>query len=243
MHFGRRILPLTILLLLFGLVPADLFAQGGDRQDGSLIQELDEADHGTIADPLPHSIDLRPWLPAVGRQTMNDCVAWAFGYAGRTYLEAVDQGWRPNHPDRIFSPTFLYNQIVQGEDGGSLLPDAVTLMQEKGAATLGTAPYLPKDYQTQPSAEALEEAQNFRILDYDLVQDVENIKKALAEGGIVLVCARVNPEFMYGTFELYDRKVHDRGSVARCPDQPHGYHAMAIVGYNDDRQALLFMNS
>lgn len=243
MHFGRRIYPLTMLLLLCGLVPSDLFAQGGDRQDGSLIQELDEADHGTIADPLPRSIDLRPWLPAVGRQTMNDCVAWAFGYAGRTYLEAVDQGWRPNHPDRIFSPTFLYNQIVQGEDGGSLLPDAVALMQEKGAATLGTAPYLPKDYQTQPSAAALEEAQNFRILDYDLVQDVESIKKALAEGGIVLVCARVNPEFMYGTFELYDREVHDRGSVARRPDQPHGYHAMAIVGYNDDRQALLFMNS
>ncbi|MGB0953376.1 MAG: C1 family peptidase [Planctomycetota bacterium] len=243
MHFGRRILPLTLFLLLFGWAPSDLLAQGGDRQDGSLIQELEEADHGTIADPLPRSIDLRPWLPAVGRQTMNDCVAWAFGYAGRTYLEAVDQGWRPDHPDRIFSPTFLYNQIVLGEDGGSLLPDAVALMQEKGAATLGTAPYLPQDYQTQPSAEALEEAQNFRILDYDLVENVESIKKALAEGGIVLVCARVNPEFMYGTFDLYDREVHDRGSVARRPDQPHGYHAMAIVGYNDDRQALLFMNS
>lgn len=243
MHFGRRIYPLSILMVLFGLVPADLFAQGGDRQDGAAIQELEEAEHGTIADPLPRSIDLRPWLPAVGRQTMNDSVAWAFGYAGRTYLEAIDQGWQPNQPDRIFSPTFLYNQIVQGEDGGSLLPDAVALMQEKGAATLGTAPYLPLDYQTQPSAEALEEASHFRILDYDLVENVEAIKKALAEGGIVLVCARVNPEFMYGTFDLYDKEVHDRGSVARRPDQPHGYHAMAIVGYNDDRLALLFMNS
>lgn len=108
-----RITPQVFLLLLFVLTPASLFAQGGDRQDGALVQNLDDAQHGTIADPLPRSIDLRPWLPAVGRQTMNDCVAWAFGYAGRTYLEAVDQGWRPDHPDRIFSPTFLYNHPIR----------------------------------------------------------------------------------------------------------------------------------
>lgn len=244
MPIGRSYSPLPILFLALAFLFAkDLYAQGGDRQDGAQVQELDEAQRGTIADPLPRSIDLRPWLPTVGRQTMNDCVAWAFGYAGRTYLEAVDQGWRPDHPDRIFSPTFIYNQINKGVDNGSLLPDALNLLSDAGAATLGTAPYLPKDFQTQPSASALEEAQHFRILDYDLVSDVESIKHALAESGIVLVCARVNPEFMSGSFELYNREVHDRGSVARRPDQPHGYHAMAIVGYNDDRQALLFMNS
>lgn len=238
----HRSLP-GLFIAAFFLLPHALWAQGGSRQDSQTASALAPVTSGALPDELPSSLDLRPWLPAIGRQTMNDCVAWAFGYAGRSYLEAVDQGWKPDHPSRIFSPTFIYNQINKGVDEGSLLPDALELLELTGGATLDTAPYLPNDFKTQPSEEALQEAQNFRILDYYLANDVMAIKRALVEGGIVLVCARVNPEFMYGEFDLYTREVHDRGSVARRPDQPHGYHAMAIVGYNDARQALLFMNS
>jgi len=238
----HRLLPCLFLVAVF-LAPHPLWAQGGSRSDSNTAKELAPVTSGAMPDELPSSLDLRPWLPAIGRQTMNDCVAWAFGYAGRSYLEAVDQGWKPDHPSRIFSPTFIYNQINNGVDEGSLLPDALQFLETTGSATLATAPYLPNDFLTQPQPEAVEEAQNFRILDYYLANDVMAIKRALVEGGIVLVCARVNPEFMYGEFAQYTKEVHDRGSVARRPDQPHGYHAMAIVGYNDARQALLFMNS
>jgi len=238
----HRLLP-GLFLAAIVLFPSALWGQGGSRKDSQTARDLAPVSSGAMPDALPSSLDLRPWLPEIGRQTMNDCVAWAFGYAGRSYLEAVDQGWKPDHPSRIFSPTFIYNQINKGVDEGSLLPDALKLLESTGAATLASAPYLPNDFLTQPNPEAVEEAKHFRILDYYLANDVMAIKRALVEGGIVLVCARVNPEFMYGEFSLYTKEVHDRGSVARRPDQPHGYHAMAIVGYNDARQALLFMNS
>jgi hypothetical protein len=71
---------------------------------------------------------------------MNDCAAWAFGYAARTYLEVIDQGWKPDTYDHIFSPTFIYNQVNHGKDSGSNPNEVLQLLASKGAATLATLP-------------------------------------------------------------------------------------------------------
>lgn len=218
-------------------------AQGASREDRAAMQDIGIYSAGTSPDGLPASVDLRPWLPEVGEQTMNDCAAWAFGYAGRSYLEAIDQGWKPDAPERIFSPTFIYNQVNQGIDEGSRIDRVLDLLQQTGAATLATAPYLPKDYLTQPPWEANREAKTFRIAEYGVLPDGPWIRQALSEGFIVMCCVRTNPVFSSGRYEVYSRELHTKGQAARRPDQPHGFHAMAIVGYSDERQAFLFMNS
>jgi hypothetical protein len=77
-------------------------------------------------------VDLRPYLPPVGRQRMNDCSAWATAYAAKSYLEVIDQKWKPDASERVFSPTFIYNQINGGKDKGCSVLEAMKLMKLKG---------------------------------------------------------------------------------------------------------------
>ncbi len=241
--------PQLSFLRLFALLLSLAFAapahadQGAKREDRKAVAALDRFSEAISLDGLPESVDLRPYLPEVGAQTMNDCAAWAFGYAARSYLEAIDQGWRPDSDERIFSPTFIYNQVNDGVDHGSRVDKVLDLLMNQGAATLKTAPYLAKDYLTQPPGISKLEAENFRIADFVVLPDGPTIRRALAEGHIVLCCVRTNPIFSSGHSRPYTKEEHTRGQAARRPDQPHGFHAMAIVGYSDQRQAYLFMNS
>ncbi len=217
--------------------------QGVSREDRIEVAKMEafvgEAPIGT----RPEFVDLRPYLPPVGRQTMNDCAAWAFGYAARSYLEAVDQGWKPDSPNRIFSPTFIYNQVNGGEDKGSSPVNVIKLLKESGAATLSTAPYRAKDYTYQPNELARQEAKVFPLAGAYVLRDGEAIRKALAAGEIVCVGVRTNPVFNSGRFDLYSSQLHEQARQARKPGQPHGFHAMVVCGYSEPRRAFLFMNS
>jgi len=188
-------------------------------------------------------VDLRPWLPPVGEQQMNDCTTWAIAYAAKSYLEARDQGWLPDRPERVFSPRFLYNQINRGQDEGSSFVDAVRVLCEQGAATLQTEPYRPGDFRGAPSERARGEAKAFPLRDAHLVVDRQGIRRALQRRQIVVFGAHVNPIFLSGRFAKYDRALFDRDEQLRQPGQPHGKHAMCIVGYDDPAGAFLVMNS
>lgn len=59
----------------------------------------------------------------------------------------------------MFSPAFIYPQVNHGKDEGSSLIDGAILLKEVGAATLKAAPYLDRDWLTQPPAFAFEEAE------------------------------------------------------------------------------------
>jgi hypothetical protein len=188
-------------------------------------------------------VDLRQWLPPVGEQQMNDCTTWAIAYAAKSYLEARDQGWYPDRPERVFSPRFLYNQINHGKDEGSSFVEAVRVLCEQGAATMATEPYRPGDFRTAPSERARAEAKAFPLRDAHLVVDRQGIRRALQRRQIVVFGAHVNPIFLSGQFTKYDRATFDRDARLRQPGQPHGKHAMCIVGYDDLAGTFLVMNS
>lgn len=217
--------------------------QGLGRDDRSKLADL-PGFAAPAGQAPPSAVDLSPLLPPVGNQTMNDCAAWAFGYAARTYQEAVDQGWSTrNNPTRIFSPTFIYNQVNGGKDEGSNPMHVLKLLQSHGVATLSRAPYLPGDFTSQPNSWAVLEAQSFPIAGYRMLRNSEDIKAALAGGEVVVAGIRTNPLFFAIRKEVYDADTHARGEAQRRPGQPHGYHAIVICGYDDSRRAFKFMNS
>ncbi len=237
----RKILPL--FLASAGLV-SPAHAQGAAQGDGhELRAALDEILMDAAAANLPASVDLRPKMPPVGRQTMNDCAAWAFGYYARSYIEARNQQWTPKEDSLIFSPSFIYNQVNGGKDEGSNPVKVLELLRDQGASTLETFPYAPKDHLVQPPAVARAEAPVFRIEDFGMVQSGAQMRALLARGEVVVVGVRTNPIFSAGRYSVYDTAAHERGRAMRTAGQPHGYHAMAIAGYDDARQAFLFMNS
>ncbi len=188
-------------------------------------------------------VDLRPWLPEVGHQRMNDCTAWAVGYAAKTFLEARDQGWRPDRASRIFSPRFLYNQINGGKDGGANFIKAIKLMAAKGAATMATCEYQAGEFKGQPSNRAFEEAKAFPVHEPVLMWNRKGIRRALQRRQVVIFGAHVSPIFLSGRFKVYTPALFVRDCQDRKPGQRHGKHAMVIVGYDDSRSAFLVLNS
>lgn len=240
MGFRRAILAAFWL----SVVTVPLLAQTGERR--ATLEEIEAVPLWTprpMGEGTSPSVDLRPWLPPIGEQSMNDCTGWAAAYMAKSYQEAIDQGWRPDVPGRIFSPTFVYNQLNGGRDEGASLLAVARFLQSNGCATLASMPYRPGDYRSQPSPAAMAEAKHFRIASAQRIQSGSQIRAALQQRYVVLLAARVGPTFLGGTFDRWTRELHERDWQMKKPDQPHGLHAMTIVGADDRRQAFLVANS
>jgi len=187
-------------------------------------------------------VDLRQFMPPVGEQKVNDCTAWAAAWA-KSYNEGREQGWLPSTDGRIFSPTFIYNQVNKGKDEGSNIVDVVMLMKSKGAATLARTPYDWRDILQVPNPLAFTEAQAFPIADFYLLRTSEAIRRTLQRRNVVVFGAHVGPVFMSGKWDVYTRETFVRDNQIRTANQPHGKHAMVIVGYDDSKKAFLLQNS
>src|ERR1043165_6584953 len=73
------------------------------------------------AGDLPTSQDLSADLPPVGNQgKQSSCVGWAAAYALKSFEEKVE-----TKNTILFSPSFIYNQINNGQDGGARFIDAL----------------------------------------------------------------------------------------------------------------------
>ncbi|MDR1932154.1 MAG: C39 family peptidase [Spirochaetales bacterium] len=183
---------------------------------------------------IPAQADLSAKFPKPGHQgEQSSCVAWAAAYAVKSYQENLKRGWGTSGSDTLFSPSFVYNQINKGQDGGSSMPDALELMKNQGAATLKTMPYA--DFKQQPGPQARQEAARFKAESYERLDgtNINSLKVLLAAGNPVIVGMKT-----YGNFAGYSGGVYKSVSGAYL-----GGHAMVIVGYDDSRGAFKIMNS
>jgi hypothetical protein len=114
---------------------------------------------------LKKSVDLTAQLPPVGNQGgQGSCVAWAVSYYYKSAIEKREHArWNLSSPLYQFSPSFVYNQVNGGEDGGSSFPDAFDVLQKKGDVDIAEMPYDDRDYTRQPTAAQLEAAAPYRI--------------------------------------------------------------------------------
>lgn len=227
------------------LIPmaSSTYGQGASEADRKAFAEMAEWTATPMGYAENYVVDLRGKLPVPGEQQMQDCTSWALAYAMKSFMETVDQGWSPDAARRTFSPRFIYNQINEGKDEGSLVIDGLKLLKEKGCATNATCPYVPGDFRGKPTSAALEEAKLFKIRSFKSARNKETIRAAVQRGHVVPIGVIVTPKFMHGHWDIYDRKLHDAGLAERRPGQPHGRHAMCIVGFDDTKNAFLVMNS
>lgn len=111
---------------------------------------------------LPSSIDLSSQMPPVGNQgRQNSCVAWATGYAIKSYLlknngqsTSYDPPFAGGKGNYVFSPAFIYNQQNGGEDKGLYYYKTMEFLKSNGVAPWSSMPYTDKDYLSQPSADS-----------------------------------------------------------------------------------------
>ena len=209
----------------------------------------------------PKQVSLKPYTPPVGDQgKQGSCVAWATAYAGRTLLEAkaAEQKDKDSIRPMRFSPAFIYNQIQDSgcSPGGSLIEDALHVMQSKGVAKLSDFPYDPHNCTRQPDSGVLSRASEHKIRTFNRLWGARGrnrhsaVRRALADGHPVVIGMWVMESF--ARFNATDYKPteaefdHLEATPAyERPLKALGGHAMTVVGYDDTRNggSLEIMNS
>lgn len=233
-----------------------LFAINGFGQDFSLglkltpqeqLQGIPLASTPFSGDELPGLFDLSVRMPPAGNQgRQNSCTAWAVAYAYKSYQEKIEEnnsylvGGTIN-TKAVFSPSFIYNQINNGVDGGSGFPDALNLLSQQGAVKLSEMPYNESDFLTKPNSSHKEKAKRYRIDYWRRVNfiDSKEVKAQIRAGYPVLIGAMI------------DRGFVNDGNASSGNDytwnslkgQALGGHAMIVVGYDDQRNAYKVLNS
>ncbi|WP_016752409.1 C1 family peptidase [Leptospira kirschneri] len=250
-----RILKYSILIIILLLnFQTPIFAQpsfrslGMKQESSELLSSLKETNpYGISHRGLASKVDLSPSMPPVGNQgEQGSCVAWSTAYATKSFQEYIERksskDWSlrtaqgtPNY-SKIFSPAFIYNQINGGRDNGSLISDAMKVMVEMGAATWETMPYNPADYRTRPSQAAIEAASKYKAKEFLRVKttDMNEVKAQLSEGKPVVAGVLVYENF----FNLKGDQIYKEGL-----GKTYGGHAIALVGYDDSKNAVKFINS
>ena len=253
----KRFLPAILIIFTGTVLFAEIPSTGLEVLPEALNRALPEAQPrgvvtGRDAAPgsgdkvkrLPAIVDLSPYLPPIGHQgSIGSCSAWSTVYYAKTLQENQEREWGANDRNHQYSPLFTYNQITGGVNRGTAITQHMTILEEKGATPFPLFPHTD-NIKIQPGEKAFKEAENYksashkRLDRYDeskgqWVVDLHTVKTVLAEGLPVI-----------GGFEVYENFYNYKGGVyKRISGKPTGGHAMCIVGYNDEINALMIVNS
>jgi hypothetical protein len=236
----------TFFLLLIGLAFTPAAAQevflGLDEIPPEQYAAIPELEPPFSGASLPDKVDLSSQFPTPGYQNpQQSCVGWAVAYALKSYQEAKENGWPLTDgsgsiiPSRVFSPSFVYNQVNGGMDTGSNFIAAFNILLNQGAAPLSAMPYVGHDYLSQPSNAARASAEPFKIASWSTVvpSDTLNVKAQLNRGFPIVIGAVVDHNYVN----------QGPGVWTHYTSPPAGRHAMVVVGYDDAKQAFKVINS
>ncbi|TGM46250.1 C1 family peptidase [Leptospira vanthielii] len=187
---------------------------------------------------IPKSIDLSSQMPPVGNQgRQNSCVAWATGYAIKSYLlknkgqvSEYDPPFAGGKGNYVFSPAFIYNQQNGGEDKGLYYYKTMEFLKSSGVAPWSSMPYTDKDYLSQPSQSSKKEALKYKIKSFSRLnyKNPDEIKRVLAGKNVVMVGMIIDDAF----YKVKGSAIYDENG-----GQSYGGHAMTIVGYDDNKKS------
>lgn len=205
---------------------------------------------------MTSAYSLEPYCPTPADQGRHGtCVAFANAYGIATILYAKTHNItnRATINKYAFSPSYLYEQIKSDEDkdcqNGSDPILALIKMIDGGDAFSTTVPY---QCNTQLTDEAKREAINYKIKDAAIlfagkgmmegdkyVLSTEDMiavtKKALLEGSPISTGWHLPKSFFYIKSDVWNTTSDDQLS-----DWKHNGHAMAVVGYDDNKYGGAF---
>jgi len=241
--------------ILFGILAFNFHSCTTENPDGTTNNSFGwfgtgagGDDLGTMQDDInfnstnpPASADLSENFPPVGNQEQyGTCVAWAVGYAHKSFLEAKDKGYTTSQmtdQNKVFSPKYLFLSIAADKKGadcnGTGFADAFDVVQTNGIPKMATVPYTDLGDCSGSVSSYNSEAADFKIDSYrEIVKGADfknDIKRALADGKAVTFGAELGEEFMSWNSSdvMYSQSSDYNGQ--------HAYHAMILCGYDDNK--------
>lgn len=190
---------------------------------------------------LPASVDLIPKFPPIGDQGQyGTCVSWAVGYNIKTAISGINKGLTTSQLSSAanqYSPKDLFIAIPDNQKGpdcnGTNFSEALTVMQNRGVATMQTVPYTNlgncSNANLQPGWTS--EANQNRIQYWRKIDpSITSIKQNLANNIPVILGARLADNFMSWNSDQVLSSATSYNNVGQ-----HAYHAMVIAGYDDNK--------
>lgn len=196
----------------------------------------------TIPSNLPALFDLSRFLPEVGNQgRIGSCTAWATAYYGRSLLFNYGESTSRTQEVRL-SPSYIYNQITQGQCKGTSIFRSLQLLVDQGASEWEAFPYQSTGCNIQPTANQRNNASNYKLKDFKILSGINlvaEVKTLITQGNPVVVAMGLDPEF--GKKDSFGLSAYRPHQVIK--DKIYGAHAMLVVGYSDQYQAFKLVNS
>jgi len=249
--FGKSIaLIITVIsLILFTCIFAqyykksenNLYACGSLYIEPEVVSNYPRAINFALAESSSPSVNLSSYLPPAGDQgNLGSCTAWAVAYAMRSGLAEKNWDWGNKDKKHQASPAYLYDKLLRMKDlpwgSGTDISDAFGILITDGCSSLYECPYSIE----RQSYYSEKDAHVFRIDSYKAVDfaDGDSVKRELDKKNIIVFGARLYDDFMSYSGGLY------RGSGKYLlTGSQHACHAMAVAGYDDNKQAYLIVNS
>ncbi|KMW46918.1 C1 family peptidase [Ralstonia insidiosa] len=198
---------------------------------------------------LPPQADVIAYLPAIRSQgEQGSCTAWAAGYNAMSLLfnqklsadSAASGGLKPRKIE--FSPAYVFNLIHRGRcEGGTSVVTALDTIRDHGLVPYGSLPYDQQSCSALPSAAAVEEGKNKRLISYSRIDGdhkavLEKMRGAIYAHKPVIVGMYTGD--MASAFQTYNG-----GDIFRARLPHENAHAMVVVGYDDASQTFTVANS
>ncbi len=228
--------------LLFTILSMSAGAVGSRRvyTTGLLLGFDDEYEDDVVVDissttTLPTYVDNSAYFPPPGDQgDQNCCVGWAVAYA-HSSNEIVKRGWSAEASSHHFSPSYIYNQINEGENGTASLIDALDIVVEQGICPMTYFPYNDLDYITQPDGLQTTAASMYKAQSWERIRGINAIKQKISNKQPVIIGVYVYQELytLSETNPIYDEI---SGDIL-------GGHTLCLIGYDDSIEAFKFINS
>ncbi|MCL2072733.1 MAG: C1 family peptidase [Marinilabiliaceae bacterium] len=207
----------------------------------------DDEEHPTPPPP-DNKLSLEHLFPPIGDQGQyGTCVAWAVGYGHKTALDGIDKGWTQSQlasTSNQISPKDLWFGIPDNKKGascnGTNFEPAYDALISKGAASLSSVPYssLGNCNGTATGSSSNKLANYRKIASETTGLDVANFKGYLNAGRPISIGARLGDRFMgWNSASVISSDTYND------PGMQHAYHAMVLVGYDDDKNAFRVRNS
>lgn len=195
------------------------------QRDSDDSRDFKLRSHIVNGQPLPKSVDLRPFMPTVFSQgSVGSCTACG-GCADVSYLINRVKGEKTT-----LSRMYLYNKerINDGtplsEDSGSSVRQICKTLKKDGVCDEELFPYCAENFSKEPDEKANENAKKHRIKSYYRCETVYEIKEALAMGLPVLTGLAIYEDF-YRTGKNGNIPTIDTST-------PYlGGHLVLLVGY------------
>ena len=188
---------------------------------------------------LASRVLLEDKFPPIGDQgRYGTCVAWAVGYNLKTALNAIEKGWSSTQlasTANQTSPQDLWMIIPTSKRGsgcnGTNFEPALDAIISKGVATLNTVPYTTQVNCTGTTGgNANNKLANYRkIASEKEGLTVDNFKGYLNAGRPIAFGAKLGDRFMrWNSSSVISSDTYNE------PNMQHAYHAMVLVGYDDN---------